>query len=286
MDSVMSLFGFGNSNPALEIPAVPLYTTHSNSVCDTIVDSCTPVAVPSFLTSYLDIAPTYAVPNVMIYSLLFTLVIGVWECFLKLRQLSCYKIKTIPETLLNVIADVEKDRAEEAAKVKKEGNGGEDDGEKSNMADNSNFANSSTVGDNNLVIQTKEKFDKAQSYGLDKMRFDIFQSIFSLVLEFVCVVWGYLPFLWDHAAALVERWSSSRVISWFDDKEIVVTAAFFVIYSIVELIQGLPFGIYGTFFVEAKVSGVCSLLSSVNEAVSEKNNNPNRKKNSTPLVCL
>ena len=52
----------------------------------------------------------------------------------------------------------------------------------------------------------ENKFAASQSYGLDKSRFHLLDSAFDVVLGLASNLLGWMPWLWDVSAGLVEKW--------------------------------------------------------------------------------
>jgi STE24 endopeptidase len=93
-----------------------------------------------------------------------------------------------------------------------------------------------------LLPQLEEKFSKSQAYGYDKITFGIFSSVYGTFETIVFLLLGFLPYMWDKAAAIVGK----------DSSEIRISLMFLVLVTLVGMVTSLPFELYSTFRIEKK----------------------------------
>jgi STE24 endopeptidase len=163
-------------------------------------------------------------------TLAFTLAVYLFETYLDLRQRSFFFKTEFPTELKSTISKID---AEEKANGKNAT--AKDEGEK--KLDKSQP----------LLPQLESKFSKSQSYGLDKISFKLFKSLYSLLEDCAFLLYGFLPFAWDTACAWGSKWGHTE-----SDNEIKITLIFLGIMTIIGTITGLPFQLYDTFCIEKK----------------------------------
>jgi len=95
-------------------------------------------------------------------------------------------------------------------------------------------------------VIAQEKFEKAQVYGLDKSNFGFLTSVFGQVETSLILWFGGLPFLWNYATQLAEKFG------YGPEYEITISLIFIFLSIIYETIVHLPFGLYSTFVIEER----------------------------------
>lgn len=198
------------------LPWTPLYTQATNAELDPTIMS------------------TYALAMMIV----FTVFVFSLEHMLDHRQERAYKITKFPQLLEDTVSKIDQ---EKAMQQKNEGD---------NSA--SNTASSSTSSDDNndgkeekkgldkhkpLLPQLKEKFTKAQAYGLDKIGFGMFSSIYNLIETVAFLLLGFLPYIWDYSVNLGEKYFGYNET----DNEIKITLIFMLVTTVIGTITSLPF---------------------------------------------
>jgi len=93
---------------------------------------------------------------------------------------------------------------------------------------------------------SQEKFDKAQSYGLDKSSFGLVKSLVSILEDSLSLWFGVLPFLWSYSNQLLAKFGYS------DAYEVSASIVFIILLLGINLVSNLPFELYYTFVLEEK----------------------------------
>ena len=145
------------------------------------------------------------------------------------------------------MSQIDKDRKQEEERKKEEptesateaaGDGGKEP----------NAATGETDTSKPLLPQLKEKFRSAQAYGLDKVNFGMVASTFDVVYELICLVLGFLPWIWDESVEL-----GVNVFGWTEtENEIKISLIFLFLTTIIGTLTSLPFELYSTFQIERK----------------------------------
>jgi len=95
-------------------------------------------------------------------------------------------------------------------------------------------------------IITPEKFEKSQSYNLDKSNFAFISDAFDYVHTIVFFLIGGLPLLWDYALVILEKYGYTA------EYETLHAVAFTALLMVINMVFGLPFELYSTFVIEEK----------------------------------
>lgn len=98
----------------------------------------------------------------------------------------------------------------------------------------------------------RETFTKSNEYGKDKFLFKIVESTFNFIQGVALVVLGYLPYAWDIATSIADRFGVLTPDYSVLFQEIVITWLFIVLLTVFDTVVTLPFSLYGTFVVEEK----------------------------------
>ncbi|KAI1294482.1 hypothetical protein EDD11_008119 [Mortierella claussenii] len=94
---------------------------------------------------------------------------------------------------------------------------------------------------------SKEEFQKAQAYGLDKTRFGFIESIFNQAQSTLIIQLDFMPWLWNLCGEIM-----FKLTGYGSEYEITQSIIFFVALTIFSTIIGLPFNLYSTFVVEER----------------------------------
>eukprot|EP00629_Pelagomonadales_sp_RCC1024_P003120 CAMPEP_0119271330 /NCGR_PEP_ID=MMETSP1329-20130426/7964_1 /TAXON_ID=114041 /ORGANISM="Genus nov. species nov., Strain RCC1024" /LENGTH=495 /DNA_ID=CAMNT_0007271377 /DNA_START=170 /DNA_END=1657 /DNA_ORIENTATION=- len=151
----------------------------------------------------------------------FTLLVTLWERYLDWRQ-----HKRVAEKGLEIPAELETLVAQISTEPTKDAKEGE-----------------STPAA--LLEKLREKAPAAQAYALDKSRFKFVASAYSLTKALAFVLLGGLPYFWDLADAIGDRYFPG-------DNEIRVSLVFFALWEALDTVLGLPVSLYSTFVIEEK----------------------------------
>ncbi|KAL7524273.1 hypothetical protein ACHAXR_002109 [Thalassiosira sp. AJA248-18] len=170
-----------------------------------------------------DLFTTYAVAA----TLAFTLLVYFFETYLSLRQKSSYHKTDFPSELSKTVGNIDGERAKENNVKSKEG------GVDRNAP---------------LLPQLQSKFQAAQSYGLDKVRFSIFSSTYGTIEGITFVLLGFLPYIWDQSVHFGTTYCGYTEI----DNEIKISLIFMAYTTIIGTVTSLPFELYSTFCIEKK----------------------------------
>lgn len=172
-------------------------------------------------------------------TLAFTLIVFLFEAYLNFRQRKSYHKTEFPRELETTVGNIDRETKSAAAATEK----------KEESKTSSNGENKKDKVDRNapLLPQLQSKFSKSQSYGLDKVNFSIFSSIYAVAEEVIYVLYGFLPYVWDTACNIGSKYGWTET-----ENEIKITLIFFGIVTIIGTITSLPFELYSTFEIEKK----------------------------------
>jgi STE24 endopeptidase len=99
-----------------------------------------------------------------------------------------------------------------------------------------------------LLPQLQEKFKKAQTYGLDKIRFGMIAAMYDVLESLSFLLIGFMPYIWDFSTAKGKEW-----FGWTEqENEIRISLIFLGAVTIVGTITSLPFSLWSTFMIERK----------------------------------
>lgn len=99
-----------------------------------------------------------------------------------------------------------------------------------------------------LLPKLQEKFKKAQSYGLDKIRFGMIAALYDVLESLSFLLIGFMPYAWDLSLAKGQAW-----FGWNEkDQEILITLMFLGVVMVVGTMTSLPFSLWSTFMIEQK----------------------------------
>ena len=172
-------------------------------------------------------------------TLAFTLIVFLFEAYLNFRQRKSYHKTEFPRELETTVGNIDRETKSAAAATEK----------KEESKTSSNGENKKDKVDRNapLLPQLQSKFSKSQSYGLDKVNFSIFSSIYAVAEEVIYVLYGFTPYVWDTACNIGSKYGWTET-----ENEIKITLIFFGIVTIIGTITSLPFELYSTFEIEKK----------------------------------
>jgi STE24 endopeptidase len=214
----------------VELPWTPLYTQSSASSHGAAVGASSSSSTSPF--SMYALAGTIA----------FTACVYALEAHLDSRQKRSYQKTRFPQELEETVSAIDVERA---AAAKDGGSSSQSTQEE----DSNNKGEKKQVDDNKpLLPQLREKFSKAQAYGLDKISFGMVASSYDTMETIAFLMLGYFPYCWDASARI------GREYLGYDETEheIKVSLVFLLITTLVSTITSLPFELYSTFQIERK----------------------------------
>ena len=191
-----------------------------------------------------DLFTTYAVAA----TILFTLVVYLFETYLSLRQRSTYRKTKFPVELETTVGCIDAENVKQSK--------GGDDGTKKAAATKSggeeeNGADSKAKVDRNapLLPQLQSKFQPAQAYGLDKVNFSLFSSAYGTTEGIAFLLLGFMPYIWDESC----RFGSTYLgYTSETENEIKISLIFMAYTTLIGTVTSLPFELYSTFQIERK----------------------------------
>eukprot|EP00984_Skeletonema_dohrnii_P013602 scaffold5634_cov116-Skeletonema_dohrnii-CCMP3373.AAC.4 len=170
-------------------------------------------------------------------TILFTLVVFLFEAYLNFRQRKSYHKTDFPRELETTVGNIDRETKSAAASADKTEESSKNDDDKKDKVDRNAP----------ILPQLKSKFSHAQSYGLDKINFSIFSSTYAVTEEVAFLLYGFYPYVWDKACAVGSKYGWTET-----EHEIKITLLFLGIVTIVGTITSLPFELYSTFEIEKK----------------------------------
>jgi len=187
----------------------------------------------------------------MALTLLFTIFVFALEHMLDERQAHAYRSTEFPSLLEETVSKIDKD--DQNKKTKKSSI---DDVDEKTAANDTAGADDTTATakdkldkDKPILPQLKDKFQKAQAYGRDKISFGMISSFYGTVESVAFLVLGFLPYAWDMSVKI-----GSSYFGWEkeEDHEIKISLIFLLLTTIVGTVTSLPFEVYSTFWIEKK----------------------------------
>lgn len=172
-------------------------------------------------------------------TLAFTLIVFLFEAYLNFRQRKSYHKTEFPRELETTVGNIDRETKSAAAATEKK--------EESKTSSNGKDKKDKVDRNAPLLPQLQSKFSKSQSYGLDKVNFSIFSSIYAVAEEVIYVLYGFTPYVWDTACNIGSKYGWTET-----ENEIKITLIFFGIVTIIGTITSLPFELYSTFEIEKK----------------------------------
>lgn len=219
-----------------ELPWKPLYSQSSDNTT-------------AFGGGANDEEPSVTATHAMALTLLFTIFVFSLEHMLDERQARAYRITQFPALLEETVGKIDQERKKQdggkpsggsSATTKKEG--------EKEQESSSDSSKSKLDKDKPILPQLKEKFQKAQSYGSDKISFGMISSLYGTFESVVFLLMGFLPYAWDYSVNI-----GSTYFGWNEQtNEIKISLIFLLLTTIVGTITSLPFEIYSTFRIEKK----------------------------------
>lgn len=181
---------------------------------------------------------------ILLSTIVFTIVVYVFEGYLSLRQRTTYRRTEFPRELEECAGaiDAEDVRPTASARATKKDDDVEDE-------PNSDIDRASP-----LLPQLRAKFTSAQSYGLDKVHFALLSSAYSTFEGILFVLLGFLPYMWDTSCYIAKTYLNYTTTTDDDEtnNEIKISLLFLGITTIIGLATSLPFELYSTFRIEKR----------------------------------
>ena len=172
-------------------------------------------------------------------TIIFTLVVFLFEAYLNFRQRKSYHKTDFPSELETTVGNIDRETKSTSSSAA---------ATTTDKKDESNDDKKDKVDRNAPILpQLKSKFSNAQSYGLDKINFSIVSSTYAVTEEVVFLLYGFLPYVWDKACDVGAKYGWTET-----ENEIKITLIFLGIVTIIGTITSLPFELYSTFEIEKK----------------------------------
>ncbi len=200
------------------LPWTPLYTQATNSA---------------------ELDPTIMSTYALAMMIVFTVFVFSLEHMLDHRQERAYKITKFPELLEETVSKIDYEKKVMQQKNEKADNNDDDDDDGEKKEKKGGLDKHKP-----LLPQLKEKFTKAQAYGLDKIGFGMFSSIYNLIETVAFLLLGFLPYIWDFSVNLGQTYFGYNET----DNEIKITLIFMFVTTIIGTITSLPFELVRFYF--------------------------------------
>jgi STE24 endopeptidase len=191
----------------------------------------------------LSITATHA----MALTVLFTIFVFSLEHMLDERQALAYKSTTFPSLLEETVGKIdEEDKTKTSSSTTK--NDTDSDDATEGKTDKDAADDTKLDKDKPILPQLKDKFQKAQAYGRDKISFGMISSFYGTMESVAFLLLGFLPYTWDMSVKI-----GSSYFGWNEqENEIKISLIFLLLTTIVGTVTSLPFEIYSTFQIEKK----------------------------------
>ena len=168
----------------------------------------------------------------LVLTVAFTVFVYAVEGILDGRQWVSYLQTEFPEALAKTVSAIDQEKSIPTPNAKK-------------------AESQTTLGDKEekpLLPQLQEKFRKAQSYGLDKIQFGMFASLYDVVESVSFLLLGFAPLTWDFTSKLGADWFGWTEVA----NEIKISLLWLLVVTLIGTITKLPFELYSTFQIERK----------------------------------
>jgi hypothetical protein len=174
---------------------------------------------------------TYAMAG----TILFTVLVFLLERILDERQAQAYQKTEFPADLSLTVSKIDSEKAKDE---KKNDSSVNDTKDKDISNSNPHQESSKNIDTHKPILpQLKDKFLKAQAYGMDKIQFGMLSSSFHLIESISLLMFGFLPYCWDLSLRL-----GNRFFFWNESNhEIRITLIFLFITTLVSTVTDLPF---------------------------------------------
>ena len=168
---------------------------------------------------------TYFSMYALSFTVIFSAFVYAFEFVLDKRQAKAYKKTDFPSELKMTVSkiDAEKKSAKDNGKKEETEKSGED--EQKPKIDRLRP----------LLPQLEEKFEKAQLYGTDKIKFSMFSSTFNTIVALGALLGGNVPFLWDICTSFGGRFGWTETAN-----EIKISVIFFILVTLIDIVISLP----------------------------------------------
>lgn len=177
-------------------------------------------------------------------TILFTVVVYVFENYINQRQQLAYEKTEFPKELEVTVRQIDQDFAAKSKNPDVTVSPPNEVKEEKTAVDETK----DDKPDRNapLLPQLHAKFVKSQSYGMDKISFGMFSELYNLIETIVFLVLGFLPYVWDLSIKLGDN-QYYKV-----EGEIGISLIFMLVTTVIGTVTSLPFELYSTFKIEKK----------------------------------
>ena len=192
---------------------------------------------------------------ILLSTIVFTIVVYVFEGYLSLRQRTTYRRTEFPRELEECVGAIDaEDMRSTAATIASAAASAKATKKDDDVEDESNDNDIDRTAP--LLPQLRAKFTSAQSYGLDKVHFALLSSTYSTFEGVLFVLLGFLPYIWDTSCHIAKTYLNYTTTTTDDvdetNNEIKISLLFLGITTIIGLATSLPFELYSTFRIEKR----------------------------------
>ena len=193
---------------------------------------------------------------ILLSTIVFTIVVYVFEGYLSLRQRTTYRRTEFPRELEECVGAIDaEDMRSTAATIASAAASAKATKKDDDVEDESNDNDIDRTAP--LLPQLRAKFTSAQSYGLDKVHFALLSSTYSTFEGVLFVMLGFLPYIWDTSCHIIAKTYLNYTTTTDDvddetNNEIKISLLFLGITTIIGLATSLPFELYSTFRIEKR----------------------------------
>lgn len=166
-------------------------------------------------------------------TLVFVILIYVFETYLNYRQYRKLEEKTFPKELKSIILEIDDKSHKITTDIKRDGK---------QITEGTASAEESTS--KTLLETTLDKFDKSRAYGLVKCKFALVSELYHLIEGILFMMGGYVVALWTLSGYLLS------VAGWNPENEITRAVIMLFLSTLRDTIAELPFEWYSTFVIE------------------------------------
>ena len=169
---------------------------------------------------------TYFSMYALSFTVIFSAAVYAFEFMLDKRQSKAYKKTDFPSELEMTVSQIDAER-----KLEK------DNGDKKEETEKNDEDEQKPKFDRlkPLLPQLKEKFEKAQLYGTDKIQFSMFSSTVNTIIALVALWEGNFPRLWDICVSVGGRFGWTETAN-----EIKISIMFFILVTLIDVVISLP----------------------------------------------
>jgi hypothetical protein len=174
--------------------------------------------------------------SLLIVALITGLLSAAFDLYVSARQRRMYGLTKVPKSVVQAVENLTQDECQSLVDAlrKKEGAA-------------ATTGSKSKFGSTQLLSELEARFQKAQSYGLDKSTYGLMNQIFMIALNVLLTISGFMPYLFDLSRTILESYLPA-----YAQNEIAISAVFMTLYYLQSTVIGIPFSLYYTFVIEER----------------------------------